>query len=155
VNPETTLVWHPLREALTELRKSCLRSNLMPPHWDRVENASGVGTPDLSIAWGSVGLDGHLELKWRNAPPVRDLTPVVIDSIMPEQRLWWRQRAVAGGNIKVLLRLGVTYYLFAGHEAALGLGQWTMEELEAKALVITNRIEPVLMLTAMASMERL
>lgn len=155
MNPETTLVWHPLKEALLGLRKQCLREGVQPPHWDRVENVAGPGTPDLSIAWGQAHLDGHIELKYRNRPPVRDTTPVVIETITPEQRLWWRQRAVAGGNVKVLLRLGVTWLLFAGHEAALGLGQWNLEELEVNALF---RAEPLFntvdLLQAAASMER-
>lgn len=120
MNPETTLCWHPLRDSLNELRQSCLREGGVPPHWTRVENGAGSGMPDLSWSW--LGREGHIELKHRGVPPVGEETPVTVDTITSEQRLWWRQRWESGGNVHVLLRLGQEFLLFPGRWAALNLG---------------------------------
>lgn len=150
MNPETTLVWHPLQSQLIGLRKNALAAGVQPPHWDRVENAAGAGTPDLSWAWAACGLDGHLELKYRELPPVRDTTPVVIETITPHQRLWWRQRSQAGGNIKVLLRLGITWLMYEGDQAARGLGQWTFDETMDRALYRSDKLDALQLMEACA-----
>lgn len=135
MNPETSLCWHPLQEGLNLLRRDCLREATPPPHWDRVENLVGSGYPDLSWAWvlGGFSAEGHIELKYRAAPPVGPETPVVVESITPHQRLWWRQRWEAGGNIFVLLRLSQEYMLFQGNWAAFNLGTTTVSGLREHA----------------------
>lgn len=140
MNPETSLCWHPLQEGLNELRQACLRDSLVPPHWDRVENCAGAGTPDLSWAWG-LRREGHIELKYRAAPPVQAETPVVIDSITAHQRLWWRQRWEAGGSVFVFLRLAEDCYLFEGRWSALNLGMTDLAGLRAHATLILPRRE--------------
>lgn len=131
MNPETTLCWHPLRDSLVALRQKHLRDGGCPPHWDRVENIAGAGTPDLSWSWG--GKEGHIELKHRYDAPVGPDTPVVVSSITPHQRLWWRQRWESGGNVHVLLRLGNEFLLFGGLWANFNLGSTDLESLRAHA----------------------
>ena len=137
MNPETSLCWHPFQEGLNALRKQELLAGRPAPHWDRVENVAGSGTPDLSFAWGEG--EGHIELKYRSAPPVGAETPVVIDSVTAHQRLWWRQRWEAGGNIFVLLRIAEEYLLLPGRWAALNLGTTTMEGLRYHSRLLVLR----------------
>lgn len=139
MNPETSLCWHPFKEGLDELKKKCLQANISVPHWDRVENVAGSGTPDLSWAWA--GKEGHLELKYRRARPVGADTPVVIDTITPHQRLWWRQRWEAGGSVFVLLRLEEEYLLIPGLWAALNLGTTTLDGLRRHSRLVVQRRE--------------
>lgn len=150
MNPETTLCWHPLQEGLVALRQACLRAKEPPPHWDRVENCAGFGYPDLSWAWTRQRalspshvrmdrLEGHIELKYRAAPPVRTDTPVVVESITPHQRLWWKERWEAGGNVFVLLRLAEEYLLFPGLWARTSLGTVPLAELREQARIIVPR----------------
>lgn len=140
MNPETTLVWHPLQEKLIELKQDCLRKQPLPiPHWERIENIAASGTPDLSWAWGDH--EGFIELKHRHSPPVGVDTPVVIESVTAHQRLWWRQRWEAGGNISVLVRIGNEFLLFPGFWAAFNLGTSTMHSLREHASYATLRRE--------------
>jgi len=138
MNPETRLCWMPLSDKLTELRQACLLEHVAPPHWDRVENIAGAGTPDLSWSWN--GVEGHIELKYRLEWPVNPLTGVRIESVTPHQRLWWRERWRAGGNIYVMVRLGEFYFLFEGDWVARHLGDATREQwLDAAVLCVSRR----------------
>ena len=139
MNPETTLCWHPFQEGLVRLRQDCIREGEVVPHWDRVENVAGAGTPDLSWSWRPG--EGHIELKYRAAPPARPDTPVVVESVTPHQRLWWRQRWEAGGNVFVLLRLAENYLLLPGRWAALHLGGADLEELRVNSVIMVHRSE--------------
>lgn len=139
MNPETRLCWVPLADHLTELRKQCIREDLTPPHWDRVENCAGAGFPDLDWHWDRQG--GHIELKYRRDWPVDPQTPVVIESITPHQRLWWRQRWDAGGSVFVLVRIAEEYLLFPGLWAALNLGTTPREGLYRHAAYVSTRRE--------------
>lgn len=152
MNPETTLVWHPLRDKLTELKQHCLREQLDPPHWERVENsASGGGMPDLNWCWN--GVEGWLELKHRSAPPVEEDTDVVIDTVTAGQRLWWRERHAAGGRCYVMIRIANEYILLEAHWAAFNLGKTTMEGLyrHAKLVMGRNELNAELLLRTMMS----
>lgn len=137
MNPETRLCWHPLQEGLNALRQMCLGVRKTPPHWDRVENVAGSGYPDLSWSWAE--REGHIELKYRAAPPVREDSPVVVESITPHQRLWWRLRWESGGNAFVLLRLSEEYLLFPGLWATLNLGSTPLEGLRQHAALVLPR----------------
>lgn len=144
MNPETSLCWHPFQEGLIALKQESLQAGLLAPHWDRVENIAGSGTPDLSWAWtppGRDALEGHIELKYRAAPPVREDTPVVIDSVTAHQRLWWRQRWEAGGSVFVLLRVFEEYLLLPGRWAALNLGTTGMAGLRLHSSLVVPRSE--------------
>lgn len=120
MNPETSLTWHPLQSRLKDLRMSCLADERVPPYWRRVEDRAQEGTADLW--WGWVGGAGWIELKHRHGIPVGDDTPCVIESITPHQRLFWRQVAECGGNIHVLTRVGMEWFLHDGEWARLNLG---------------------------------
>lgn len=130
-NPETTLVWHPLRDRLDALRSHCLSLGTVPPHWDRIESVVGSGIPDLNWSWN--GKEGWIELKHRSSPPVNPETPVVIESINPHQRLFWRQRWESGGSVFVLVRIGMEWMLFSGYWAAFNLGKCDMQSLRDHA----------------------
>lgn len=136
-NPETTLCWEPLRDQLVTLRQQCLRSERPAPHWDRVENIAGSGTPDLSWGWDCG--EGHIELKHRYDVPVGELTPVTLPTITAHQRLWWRQRWEAGANAFVLLRLANEFLLFPGLWAAHNLGNTHYQGLLAHAAGVWQR----------------
>lgn len=126
-NPETTLVWHPLRDRLAELRRECLAEDAVPPHWDRIESLVGSGVPDLNWSWA--GHEGWIELKHRASPPVGEDTPVVLDTITSHQRLFWRQRWESGGNVYVLVRVAQCFMLLQGYWCAFNLGKVTLESL--------------------------
>jgi len=119
VNPETSLVWHPLQGRLKDLRMACLANEERAPHWNRIENIAGAGFPDLWWAWGA---SGTIELKQRGAAPVREDTPCVIESISADQRLFWRQCSEAGGSVHVLTRVGREWFLHEGGWARQWLG---------------------------------
>lgn len=120
MNPETTLVWHPFQGKLKDLKVQCLLEGARPPHWMRIENAvPPPGFPDVWWAWGS---SGTIELKQRRAAPVGEDTPCVIESIQPQQRLFWRQCHEAGGSIHVLTRVGREWFLHTGDWARQWLG---------------------------------
>jgi hypothetical protein len=131
VNPETTLVWHPLKGRLKDLKVQCLLEGARPPFWDRIENIAGSGFPDLWWAWGT---SGTIELKHRNAPPVNAETPCVIESISPEQRLFWRQASEAGSSVHVLTRVGREWFLHEGNWARQWLGVVPIADLRAHSL---------------------
>lgn len=135
-NPETTLVWHPVRDALATLRQTCLSEGRVPPHWERIENAVGSGFPDLNWSW--FGHEGTIELKHRHSPPVGEDTPVVLETITPHQRLFWRQRWESGGNVFVLVRIAQTFMLFQGYWACFNLGKTTMQGLRQHASYIAE-----------------
>lgn len=136
MNPETRLVWHPLRDLLNKLREARLQAGLSAPHYDRLETVTG-DTPDLS--WAHAGREGHIELKYRADWPVRPTTPVVIETVTAGQRLWWRQRSEAGGHVRVLVRIGLDYVLLEGRLAALRLGRMDRAELEEHNLLSNSR----------------
>lgn len=119
MNPETSLVWHPLQGRLKDLRMACLANEERAPHWNRIENIAGSGFPDLWWAWGT---SGTIELKQRGTAPVREDTPCVIESISADQRLFWRQCSEAGGSVHVLTRVGREWFLHEGGWARQWLG---------------------------------
>lgn len=139
MNPETSLVWHPLKDRLNNLRMLCLANKERPPHWFRVETESGSGYPDLWWAWGR---DGTIELKHRHSLPVGVDTPCAIDSIQPSQRLFWRQSSEAGGSCHVLTRVGREWFLHEGGWARQWLGVVPIADLRAHSLFCTPVLCP-------------
>lgn len=128
MNPETSLVWHPLQGRLKDLRTICLANGERPPHWFRIESKVGNGFPDLWWGWG-LGVSGTIELKHRALPPVGEDTPCVIESIQPGQRLFWRQAAECGALVHVLTRVGREWFLHHGEWARLNLGVVTIADM--------------------------
>lgn len=93
-----------------------------------VENSAYPGTPDINYLYG------WIELKQVDAWPVRDTTPLRVDHMRPEQRIWLRARWRAGGAAYVLLRVASDWLLLAGDYAADQLGRATMGELTGHAI---------------------
>lgn len=132
MNPETTLVWHPLQGKLKDLRMSCLLNDERPPHWQRIENIAGSGFPDLWWGWGT---SGTIELKHRGAKPAGADTPCVISSISPQQRLFWRQAHEAGVNCHVLTRVGMEWFLHPSDWARRLLGIVPIAEMRSQNML--------------------
>jgi hypothetical protein len=102
-------------------------------HLERVENRVNVGTPDVNYALLAGRGEGWIELKHLDAWPARAETIVRLDHVTTQQRNWWRERARAGGNVFVMLRVGHTYAVFRGEVAADVLGTSTAAELQSRA----------------------
>lgn len=149
MNPETRLVWHPLKEKLDALKRECLKAKRPPPHYDRVENLAGGGTPDLSWSWDHCG-EGWLELKFVAEPPKSPDTPLRVESVTKDQRLWWRKRAESGGTVYVLTRVGPQFILHEGSHAARVLGQLPLSELLTQAVWVGRRLEAEELLMSMS-----
>lgn len=99
-----------------------------------VENRVGIGTPDLTYAFG------WIELKCLDKWPVRPATPVALPhDFTKEQRIWARRRWAAGGEVYLLLQAEHEYLLFDGPMAADLIGKATKAELRASALLIWGR----------------
>lgn len=145
MNPETRLVWHPLRDQWAALKVERLRAGLGAPHYERIETIGG-DVPDVS--WAYDGAEGHIELKFRADWPARAATPVAMTTVTAGQRLWWRQRSEAGGSVFVLSRIAGRWFLMEGRDAALRLGRLTQAQmLEANLLVDPTRLDLMEVLT--------
>jgi hypothetical protein len=59
-------------------------------HWMRLENAVGVGAPDINVCY--LGFEEWWELKVKGQAPIR-----------PAQKVWHAQRERAGGRSFILL----------------------------------------------------
>lgn len=86
--------------------------------FQRVENAVGPGTPDVSysmkVATEDRGMgrftyahtEGWIELKeMKQFPPERTSTIFRVPHYTPQQRIWLMRRDRAGGNVWILLRV--------------------------------------------------
>ena len=71
-----------------------------------VETAACPGTPDVNY------VEGWLELKSLPAWPKRPETPVRIDHLTPQQRVWLWARDKAGGAAWLLLKVADDWLLF-------------------------------------------
>jgi hypothetical protein len=94
----------------------------------RVENACGMGMPDVNY------IDGWIELKWVRDVPKRKTTPLRIEHYTPEQRVWALRRIAAGGKVFLLLKAKDEWFLFDGGVAAQYLNKSTLEELRKVAI---------------------
>lgn len=100
-----------------------LRPLLKGLHPVRVENPMLPGTPDVN--WSH----GWIELKFAERWPPRG-GPLRVDHFTKEQRTWLTRRRRAGGNAKVLLKVGeFEWLLFDGLAAAVYLGHEPRERL--------------------------
>ena len=74
-------------------------------HWQRFEDGSPLGIPDINICIRRV--EAWVEAKQMDLEdlPKRATTPVRI-GLRPEQALWLRNRKLAGGNAYVLAKIG-------------------------------------------------
>ena len=109
------------------MKESYLRSivvkALKPLDAVSVENAVRSGTPDINF------IEGWVELKWVANWPVRDQTVLKVEHFTPQQRVWIMRRAIAGGNIWVLLRVEKEWLLLPGLWASRNLGKATKNQL--------------------------
>lgn len=72
-------------------------------HFERVENATGVGTPDVD--WCIAGVAGKIELKFSPRHPVRSTTPLqdARKGLRRSQIVWAVKRLRAGGRVFLLV----------------------------------------------------
>lgn len=73
-----------------------------------VENVAHPGTPDVNYA------DGWIELKQLDTWPVRADTPVRIEHLTAQQRIFLLRRCKEGGAAWLLLQVGGNFLLFEG-----------------------------------------
>lgn len=89
----------------------------------RIESPITPGVPDVNWA------KGWIELKYADRWPARG-GPLRIDHFTTEQRAWLTKRNAAGGNAKLLLKVGLhEWLLFNGTIAAIYLGKEPQERL--------------------------
>lgn len=89
----------------------------------RVENPMQPGTPDVNTRLG------WIELKFAVEWPPRG-GPLRLDHFTKQQRVWLTRRRRAGGNAKLLLKVGESeWLLFDGTVAAVFLGHEPRERL--------------------------
>jgi len=86
----------------------------------RVENMVNQGTPDVNYR------GGWIELKYAPKWPALPTTPLRVHHFYKEQRVWLYRRAVTGGKVFVMLKVGEEWLLFEGKVAAYCL--WSMPE---------------------------
>ena len=113
-----------------------LRASVLPGHWVRVENRVQRGTPDVNYCVS--GVEGWLELKSVDNWPIRGGV-LLIKHFTIQQRLWLRERCLAGGRAALLLRIEKPkkqYLLFDGLYAAGSLGMVSRKSLETNALIM-------------------
>jgi len=72
-------------------------------HFERVENAVAVGTPDVDYC--VAGVHGKMELKYAPRHPVRSSTPVLGrgNGLRRSQIIWAARRLSAGGRVFVAI----------------------------------------------------
>lgn len=97
--------------------------------WDpvRVETGDRDGIPDVNHKYGWIELK---VTEW----PKRPETPVDFSHYTQQQRVWHKRRALAGGRVHVLVRIGTDVLLFRGDVAAKVLGYTNTAETKAAAL---------------------
>jgi hypothetical protein len=121
-----------------DLSRLLLKNMRQHGHFERIENMTGVGMPDVSYAIS--GEEGFIENKWRAAWPRDPEDVVTLDHYTNQQRIWARQRTAAGGRVYLLLEIerpSPSYFLLSGIWCATYLGKTaTRADIEANALVI-------------------
>lgn len=114
------------------LRKRVFLSSDHDWHAERVENRCCLGMPDVNWACSippepqlgipNVRAEGWIELKELKAWPKRPETVVHIEHYTQDQRIWARTRAMAGGNVTLLLKVKREWLLFDGTRASHVVG---------------------------------
>lgn len=92
-------------------------------HACSVENAVGVpGMPDVAFT------GGWLELKSVDLPARPD-TKVAVEHFTPQQKIWLRKHAAAGGVALMLIKAGPWWLLFDGEMAVQQVGKVPLHRL--------------------------
>jgi len=104
-----------------------------------VENGAYPGTPDVYYQLHECGLDlaGWIELKQVDNWPRYSQTVIRVPHFTPQQRIWLRQHADAGGRSHVVVRVGrgpsYDWIVLHGSYAAAHLGK-TLNRLRLQHL---------------------
>jgi hypothetical protein len=120
-------------EAMREASLSAtLKSNMkrLGVRYVRVEDAAGIGTPDVYLRCGP--RSAWIELKHVAACPKRPTTPLRIDHFTDEQRLWLRAEGLAGGLAWLFMQVADDYLLFKW-DAAQDVGMLTKGQMFERA----------------------
>lgn len=112
----------------SHMRREVCRA-LKPLHAVAVENPIRPGFPDICYA------DGLLELKHVRKWPTSGEAPLAVPHYTPQQRLFHRKRAKAGGRMFVVLQVGREWLLFRAVDAADRLGFASRRELLELAIL--------------------
>jgi hypothetical protein len=114
------------RRARGLLTEECRRAGLRH-HFERVENAVAVGTPDVDYCVN--GVQGKIELKFSPRHPVRASTPVLgrDNGLRRTQIIWSARRLSAGGRVHVLVGTPMATWLI--DLARLPLPAWKEIEM--------------------------
>lgn len=103
-------------------------------HFDRREFNPVDGVPDVNFCIN--GIEGHLELKFRRDPPIRDTTPVFPrpnkGGLRESQAAWIARRMSAGGRVFILPQIGTRLYLLHGYHA-VRFKDYAVEDFEQVA----------------------
>jgi hypothetical protein len=101
-------------------------------HWQRLEDGSSLGIPDINFCWQ--GVECWIEAKQMDLEklPKREATPVRI-GLRPEQSLWLEERKRAGGHAYVLAKIGQEWLLWDDGFRELRDGM-TIAELRFRAV---------------------
>jgi hypothetical protein len=98
MNPETRLVWQPLKKELDRLKY----------HYVRLENRqSGPGTPDLNVHFPRIG-DVWIELKYAKI----DSEGYVDLGLRPEQYVWMYKASTSGRRVYLVARVNDQWYVW-------------------------------------------
>ena len=100
-----------------------VRPLLVGFHPVRIENAAGLGTPDVNCTLGWIELK---QVKTSDIPK-RASTVLHLDHFTNEQRIFLLKRAEAGGACWLLMLLGDEWLLFTGRTAADHVGRENVE----------------------------
>ena len=96
----------------------------------RIENSFFKGIPDVNFLID--GIEGWIELKYREKFPVRTNTPIRLQHFTKEQKLWHKNRVENGGRTFLFVKVDKTYYLFKGKNIQL-VGDMNRKEMKSKS----------------------
>lgn len=85
------------------------------------EDAINTGIPDLSYSYG--GVHGWIELKWLEAWPKREDTPMRLPHYTKEQKHFLLTRGRAGGRCWLLIRVGKEHLILHHEQAYMAEGR--------------------------------
>ncbi len=105
-------------------------------HFERVENAVAVGTPDVD--WCVAGVAGKIELKYSPRHPARPATPVLgrAGGLRRSQVVWISRRGWAGGRCFVMIGTPERTWL-------LNVGGWPAARLAGIGLLSSAALDEI------------
>lgn len=114
---------------------SC-RNNGFRSHFERIENAVAVGTPDVDYCVN--GVCGKIELKYTSSHPRRPGTPVLGKGkgLRKSQIVWASRRSYAGGTVFVCIGSPT-------HTWLINVRDWPPARLASIALLTSAELHDV------------